>query len=178
MCKQHHLCDLVAILQRDCQSKADLFSAQGDTQAARTERARIIKQLHRHQSCLMPIMQICIAKKRCHDTRSVPGNALPDVRVKCCSSRCRSVDSCALTTLVHCRAGATSVIGAEMSQHMCVVGAETVVMNGYAAQCILVNKDVRRMDVVQKPDGTPPDMPVKADVLIFEVRGALRSSCD
>ena len=61
------------------------------------------------------------------------------------------------------------MIGAEMSQHMCDVGAETVVMNGYAAQCMLVNKDVRRMDVAQKPDGTPPDMPAKADLLIFEV---------
>ena len=56
-----------------------------------------------------------------------------------------------------------------MSQHMCDVGAETVVMNGYAAQCMLVNKDIRRMDVAQKPDGTPPDMPAKADLLIFEV---------
>ena len=56
-----------------------------------------------------------------------------------------------------------------MSQHMCDVGVETIVMNGYAAKCTLVNKDVRRMDVAQKPDGTPPDMPVKADILIFEV---------
>ena len=56
-----------------------------------------------------------------------------------------------------------------MSQHMCDVGAETVVMNGYAVQCMLVNKDVRRMDVAQKPDGTPPDMPTKADMLVFEV---------
>ena len=61
------------------------------------------------------------------------------------------------------------MIGAEMSQHMCDVGAETVVMNGYADKCILVNKDVRRMDVAQKPDGTPPDMTNKADVLVFEV---------
>ncbi len=67
-----------------------------------------------------------------------------------------------------------------MSQHMCDVGAETVVMNGYAAKCILINKDVRRIDVVQKPDGSPPDMPVKADVLIFEVPSVIprQSTCN
>ncbi|KAK9863045.1 hypothetical protein WJX84_000363 [Apatococcus fuscideae] len=74
-----------------------------------------------------------------------------------------------LLSMMAARAGAASVIGAEMSQHMCDVGAETMVMNGYAAQCMLVNKDVRRMDVAQKPDGTPPDMPRKADLLVFEV---------
>ncbi|KAK9863942.1 hypothetical protein WJX84_003683 [Apatococcus fuscideae] len=74
-----------------------------------------------------------------------------------------------LLSMMAARAGADSVIGAEMSQHMCDVGAETVVMNGYADKCILVNKDVRRMDVAQKPDGTPPDMTNKADVLVFEV---------
>ncbi|KAK9803026.1 hypothetical protein WJX72_005333 [[Myrmecia] bisecta] len=74
-----------------------------------------------------------------------------------------------LLSMMAARAGASSVVGAEMSQHMCDVAAETVVMNGYAAQCLMVNKDVRRMDVVRKADGTPPDMDRKADIMVFEV---------
>ena len=35
---------------------------------------------------------------------------------------------------------------------------------------MLVDKDARRMDVVRKPDGTPPDMPRPADILVYEVR--------
>jgi hypothetical protein len=53
---------------------------------------------------------------------------------------------------------------------MCDVAAETVVMNGYAANCLMINKDVRRIDTVQKPDGAPPDMEQRANVCIFEVR--------
>lgn len=56
-----------------------------------------------------------------------------------------------------------------MSQAMCDVGVETLVMNGYAAKCIMLNKDVRHMDVVAKPDGTPADMDRRADIAIFEV---------
>lgn len=37
-------------------------------------------------------------------------------------------------------------------------------------QVMLVDKDARRMDVVTKPDGTPPDLPRKADILVYEVR--------
>ena len=33
-----------------------------------------------------------------------------------------------------------------------------------------INKDVRRMDLVPKPDGSPPDLEAKADLCIFEVR--------
>ena len=33
---------------------------------------------------------------------------------------------------------------------------------------VQVNKDVRRMDLVTKPDGSPPDMEAKADLCIFE----------
>lgn len=59
--------------------------------------------------------------------------------------------------------------GAEIGQHMCDVAAENVVMNGYAAKCLMINKDVRRIDTVQKPDAAPPDMEQKANVCIFEV---------
>ena len=66
------------------------------------------------------------------------------------------------------RAGADHVTGAELCQHMCDVAAEAVVMNGYAAKCLMVNKDVRRMDTVAKPDGTPPDLEQRANLCIFE----------
>ena len=61
------------------------------------------------------------------------------------------------------------MVGAEVSQAMCDVGVETLVMNGCAAQCVMLNKDVRHMEVVAKPDGTPADMDNKADIAIFEV---------
>ena len=59
--------------------------------------------------------------------------------------------------------------GAEISQHMCDVAAETVVMNGYAARCIMINKDVRRIRAEKLPDGTLPDMDYRASLCIFEV---------
>lgn len=61
------------------------------------------------------------------------------------------------------------MVGAEVSQAMCDVGVHTLVMNGYAAKCIMLNKDVRHMDTIGKADGTPADMDKKADVAIFEV---------
>lgn len=37
-------------------------------------------------------------------------------------------------------------------------------------------RDVRRLDVFRKPDGTPPDLPRRADLLVYEV-GRLGCSC-
>ncbi|KAK9917705.1 hypothetical protein WJX75_007354 [Coccomyxa subellipsoidea] len=74
-----------------------------------------------------------------------------------------------ILSLMAARAGADRVTGAEIGQHMCDVAAEAVVLNGYAGKCIMINKDVRRMDAAAKPDGTPPDMEQKANVCIFEV---------
>ena len=33
----------------------------------------------------------------------------------------------------------------------------------------MVDKDVRRMSVKAKPDGTPPDMSRPVDILVYEV---------
>ncbi|CAL8464828.1 g4363 [Coccomyxa elongata] len=74
-----------------------------------------------------------------------------------------------LLSLMAARAGADRVTGAEVGQHMCDVAAEAVVMNGYAAKCLMINKDVRRIDVAAKADGTPPDMEQKANLCVFEV---------
>ena len=68
------------------------------------------------------------------------------------------------------RAGAEWVVGAEVNQSMCDAGVETLVMNGWAAKCLMVNKDVRRMHAdAAQPDGAPPDMQHKADMAVFEV---------
>jgi len=64
------------------------------------------------------------------------------------------------------------VTGAEISLHMCDVAAETVVMNGQAAKCIMINKDVRRLHSETLPDGRAPDMAYKANLCIFEVCAA------
>ena len=37
-----------------------------------------------------------------------------------------------------------------------------------APRLVQVNKDVRRMDIVAKPDGSSPDMEARADLCIFE----------
>lgn len=67
--------------------------------------------------------------------------------------------------------------GAEIGQHMCDVAAEAVVMNGYAAKCLMINKDVRRIDAAAKVDGTPPDMEQKANLCVFEVRHMPAPAC-
>ena len=69
-----------------------------------------------------------------------------------------------------CRAGAKWVVGAEVNQSMCDAGVESLVMNGMAGKCLMVNKDVRRMHAASAHrDGTPPDMLRKADLAVFEV---------
>ncbi|KAL0046712.1 hypothetical protein WJX82_008116 [Trebouxia sp. C0006] len=74
-----------------------------------------------------------------------------------------------LLSMMAARAGAEWVVGAEVSQAMCDVGVQTLVMNGFGAKCIMVNKDVRHLETSAKPDGIPSDMHSKADVAIFEV---------
>ena len=63
------------------------------------------------------------------------------------------------------------MVGAEVNQSMCDAGVESLVMNGVADKCLMVNKDVRRMHAAATahPNGTPPDMLHKADLAVFEV---------
>ena len=74
-----------------------------------------------------------------------------------------------LLSMLAARAGADAVVAVEVSQHMCDVGEECVVMNGFAHKVLFLNRDARRMDVSRKPDGTPPDMEDKADIMVYEV---------
>lgn len=66
-----------------------------------------------------------------------------------------------------CRAGASKVIGVECSQHLCDIAAETVIRNGYGRQCMVINKDVRRLT---EADTHMFFQSGKADICVFEVR--------
>lgn len=74
-----------------------------------------------------------------------------------------------ILSMLAARAGSHRVVGAEQSAHMCDVGEECEVMNGFAPACLLLNRDARRMDTKPKPDGMPPDLESRADILVFEV---------
>lgn len=84
-----------------------------------------------------------------------------------------------ILSMLAARHGADKVVGCEQSVHMCDVGEECEVLNGYAGQCLLLNKDVRRMLCKDdpmleksggvKPDGTAPELERRADVLVYEV---------
>lgn len=128
-----------------------------------------------------------------------------------------------------CSAGADEVVAAEVSQHMCDVGEEVCIMNGFLGRITMLDRcglwaaggerrgleavwlymrvgkcinhwlqarmemprhaggqagvysksfptpvprrDARRLDVLRKADGTPPDLPRRADLLVYEVGG-------
>ncbi|KAL4447971.1 hypothetical protein ABPG75_005190 [Micractinium tetrahymenae] len=74
-----------------------------------------------------------------------------------------------LLSMMAARAGADEVVAVEHSQHMCDVGEEATIANGFLGRIMLLDKDARRLDVVRKPDGTPPDLPRQADLLVQEV---------
>ena len=60
---------------------------------------------------------------------------------------------------------------------MCDVGEEATIMNGFLGRITMLDRDVRRMDVLRKPDGTAPELPRRADLLVYEVRAHLFRSC-
>lgn len=57
----------------------------------------------------------------------------------------------------------------EVNGHMCDVGEECTILNGFLGKITMLDRDVRRMDTRRKPDGTPPDMPSRADLAVYEV---------
>ena len=83
-----------------------------------------------------------------------------------------------LLSMLSMRAGADHVYAVEMSGHMCDAGEETVCLNGYGTSIMFLNRDARRLFTKEsdglikhglKPDGNPPEMERKADVLVYEV---------
>lgn len=66
------------------------------------------------------------------------------------------------------------IVGSEPSLALTEMGEECVVMNGYIHKALMLNKDSRRMDSEDKPDGRGgiyelKDIERKADMLILEV---------
>ena len=95
--------------------------------------------------------------------------------------RCEVLDAGAgsgILSMLAMRAGADFVHAVEQNGHMCDVGEETVCMNGYGLKVMFHNKDVRRLFTKEseglikhglKPDGNPPEMERKSDILVYEV---------
>lgn len=74
-----------------------------------------------------------------------------------------------LLSMMAARAGAKEVFACEISSHMTDVAEETVIMNGFFDKITVFNKDVRRMDTQPRPDGTPADLPRRANMAVFEI---------
>lgn len=67
------------------------------------------------------------------------------------------------------RAGAASVVGAEVNRHMCDVADECLAKNGLLGPVTILNGDARRLRSQPGPDGTPADVERRADLLVYEV---------
>ncbi len=74
-----------------------------------------------------------------------------------------------LLSMMAARAGADYVYAAEMNSHMCDVAEECTIMNGFLDKVLVLDRDVRRMDVLRKPDGTAPELKRPVDLAVFEV---------
>lgn len=74
-----------------------------------------------------------------------------------------------LLSMMAARAGADYVYAAEMNSHMCDVAEECTIMNGFLDKILVLDRDVRRMDVLRKPDGTAPELKRPVDLAVFEV---------
>ena len=82
-----------------------------------------------------------------------------------------------LLSMMAARAGADTVVAVEQSSHMCEVAEKTIAANGLSSQCVVLQRDARRMFATtseglragRKPDGEAPELERKADILVFEV---------
>lgn len=74
-----------------------------------------------------------------------------------------------LLSMMAARAGADQVYAAEVSGHMCDVAEDVTITNGFLGKILVLDRDVRRMDVYRKPDGTAPELPHKVDLAVFEL---------
>lgn len=82
-----------------------------------------------------------------------------------------------LLSMMAARAGADVVVAVEQSSHMCDVAEKTIAANGLSSQCLVLQRDSRRMFATtsdglragRKPDGEAPELERQADILVFEV---------
>jgi predicted RNA methylase len=69
---------------------------------------------------------------------------------------------CGLLSMMAAQAGASRVIGSEVSPAISKIGTEIVQLNGLEDKVTLINKDVRKMTL-------PDDLPERADLAVFEL---------
>ncbi len=82
-----------------------------------------------------------------------------------------------LLSMMAARAGADNVVAVEMTSHMCDVAEQVINSNGLSSQCIVLQRDARRMFAAtspglragRKPDGEAPELVRQADIMVFEV---------
>ncbi|KFM25022.1 Protein arginine N-methyltransferase 7 [Auxenochlorella protothecoides] len=74
-----------------------------------------------------------------------------------------------LLSMMAVRAGAASVVGAEINRHMCDVAEECLASNGCLGRVTMLDRDVRRMAAEPGPDCAPADLERRVDLLIYEV---------
>ena len=91
--------------------------------------------------------------------------AYPDRPIHCIDMGAGS----GLLSMMAARAGADYTYAAEMNSHMCDVAEECTISNGFLDRILVLDRDVRRMDVLRKPDGTAPELQRPVDLAVFEV---------
>ena len=74
-----------------------------------------------------------------------------------------------ILSMMAAKAGADKVGAIEQTAHMADVGEEAIVMNGYIDKVMMHNKNSRYMKAEPYQDGREPDIPRRADMLIYEV---------
>jgi predicted RNA methylase len=115
----------------------------------------MILDVERNQAYDKAIKKAVEAKKAAH----------PDRPIHCIDMGAGS----GLLSMMAARAGADYTYAAEMNSHMCDVAEECIISNGFLDRILVLDRDVRRMDVLRKPDGTAPELQRPVDIAIFEV---------
>ena len=115
----------------------------------------MILDVERNQAYDDAIKKAVEAKKAAH----------PDRPIHCIDMGAGS----GLLSMMAARAGADYTYAAEMNSHMCDVAEECTISNGFLDKILVLDRDVRRMDVLRKPDGTAPELQRPVDIAIFEV---------
>jgi predicted RNA methylase len=91
--------------------------------------------------------------------------SIPDRAIHCLDMGAGS----GLLSMMAARAGADYTYAAEMNSHMCDVAEECTISNGFLDKILVLDRDIRRMDVLRKPDGTAPELQRPVDIAVFEV---------
>ena len=115
----------------------------------------MIMDVERNQAYDMAIRRAIESKRAAH----------PDRPIHCIDMGAGS----GLLSMMAARAGADYTYAAELNSHMCDVAEECTISNGFLDKILVLDRDVRRMDVLRKPDGTAPELQRPVDLAVFEV---------